>query len=169
MIATLSLKELSMSSSADKRLQELGLTLPPAPKPVGKYKTVLQAGNFLFLSGHGPMLTDGKLIVGKVGSELTTAQGKEAARQTGLAVLSTLRNHLGSLDRVKQLVKTFGLVNCTVDFMDQPLVLNGFSELMAQVFGDDNGVGVRSAVGANALPRNMAVEVECVFEVVPKS
>jgi enamine deaminase RidA (YjgF/YER057c/UK114 family) len=154
-----------MSIEPEERLIELGLVLPPAPRPMAKYKTALQVGNLLYLAGHGPVLEDGKLIVGRVGAELNTTEGNQAARQTGLAILSTLRSHLGSLNRVRRLVKTMGLVNCTPEFRDHPLVINGFSELMAEVFGDDVGVGVRSAVGASSLPSQMAVEVECVVEV----
>jgi enamine deaminase RidA (YjgF/YER057c/UK114 family) len=119
----------------------------------------------LYVSGHGPLKPDGKLISGRVGQDLTAEQGKEAARVTGLAILSTVRNTLGSLDNIKRLVKTLGMVNCTADFKDQPLVINGFSELMAEVFGEEAGVGARSAVGMGSLPANIAVEVECIFEV----
>lgn len=154
-----------MQSNADKRIQELHLTLPPAPKPVAVYKTAVKLGNLLFVSGHGPLKPDGTLILGCVGKDLTMEQGKEAARQTGLAILSTLQSHLGTLTKVKRLVKTFGMVNCTADFKDQPKVVNGFSELMKDVFGEDAGVGARSAVGHNALPGGMAVEVEAIFEV----
>ena len=154
-----------MASKPETRIQELHLTLPPAPKPVAVYKTAVRHGNLLFVSGHGPLKTDGTMILGCVGKDLTLEQGKEAARQTGLAVLATLRAHLGSLDKVKRLIKTFGMVNCTADYKDQPKVINGFSELMKDVFGDDAGVGARSAVGHNALPGGMAVEVEAIFEV----
>jgi enamine deaminase RidA (YjgF/YER057c/UK114 family) len=154
-----------MASKPETRVQELHLTLPPAPKPVAVYKTAVKHGSLLFVSGHGPLKPDGTLILGCVGKELTLEQGKEAARQTGLAILATLRGHLGSLDKAKRLVKTFGMVNCTAEFKDQPKVINGFSELMKDVFGEDAGVGARSAVGHNALPGGMAVEVECVFEV----
>jgi enamine deaminase RidA (YjgF/YER057c/UK114 family) len=149
----------------DKRVQELHLTLPPAPKPVAVYKPAVRVGNLLYVSGHGPLKADKTLILGKVGKELTLDQGKEAARQTGLAILATLKDTLGSLNKVKRLVKAFGMVNCTDDFTDQPKVINGFSELMKDVFGDDAGVGARSAVGHNALPNGMAVEVEAIFEV----
>jgi enamine deaminase RidA (YjgF/YER057c/UK114 family) len=153
-------------ASPETRLQELKLTLPPAPRPVAKYKTALLVGNMLYVSGHGPVKVDGKSpIVGRVGADLTLEQGKEAARSVGLAILSTVRNALGSLDRVKRLVKTLGMVNCTADFKDQPQVINGFSELMAEVFGEDAGVGTRSAVGMGSLPSNIPVEVECLFEV----
>jgi enamine deaminase RidA (YjgF/YER057c/UK114 family) len=147
----------------ETRLQELHLTLPPAPKPVAKYRTVVQSGDYLYVSGHGPLQADGTLIKGRVGADLTAEQGYAAARQVGLAVLSSLRATLGSLDKAGRLVKTFGLVLCTPEFTDQPKVMNGFSELMAEVFGEDKGVGARSAVGASALPGGMAVEVECVF------
>jgi enamine deaminase RidA (YjgF/YER057c/UK114 family) len=155
-----------MPSKPEVRIQELHLTLPPAPQPVAKYKTAVVAGNMLYVSGHGPLKSDGKtLVAGRVGSDLTLQQGKEAARLVGLAILSTVRQTLGSLDKVKRLVRTFGMVNCTPDFKDQPQVINGFSELMAEVFGEDVGVGSRSAVGMGSLPSNIPVEVECVFEV----
>src|SRR6516164_6079911 len=157
-----------MPSNPEKRLQVLHLTLPPVPKPMAKYKTAVVAGNMLYVSGHGPLKPDGKLIQGRVGSDLTLEQGKDAARVTCLAILATVRNTIGSLDKVKRLVKTFGMVNCTDDFKDQPLVINGFSELMAEIFGDDAGVGARSAVGMGSLPGNIAVEVECIFEVAEK-
>ncbi|AWM37783.1 Endoribonuclease L-PSP [Gemmata obscuriglobus] len=152
-------------SSPEKRVQELHLTLPPAPKPVAVYKPAVKVGSLLYVSGHGPLKEDKTLILGRVGDKLTLEQGKEAARQTGLAILSTLKDHLGSLDKVKRLVKAFGMVNCTDDFVDQPKVINGFSELMKDVFGEDAGVGARSAVGHNSLPGGMAVEIECIFEI----
>jgi enamine deaminase RidA (YjgF/YER057c/UK114 family) len=155
-----------MPSKPEVRIQELHLTLPPAPQPVAKYKTAVLAGNMLYVSGHGPLKNDGKtLVMGRVGADLTPQQGKEAARLVGLAILSTVRHTIGSLDKVKRLVKTFGMVNCTSDFKDQPQVINGFSELMAEVFGEDAGVGARSAVGMGSLPGNIPVEVECIFEV----
>jgi enamine deaminase RidA (YjgF/YER057c/UK114 family) len=154
-----------MPSKPETRIQELHLTLPPVPKPMAKYKTAVLVGNMLYLSGHGPLKPDGKFMEGRVGADLTAAQGKEAARATGLAILSTVRSTLGSLDRVKRLVKTLGMVNSTADFKDHPQVINGFSELMAEVFGEDAGVGARSAVGMGSLPANIPVEVECIFEV----
>ena len=155
-----------MPSKPEVRIQELHLTLPPAPQPMAKYKPAVLAGNMLYVSGHGPTKADGKsLAVGRVGADLTLQQGKEAARLVGLAILSTVRNTLGSLDKVKRLVKTLGMVNCVPDFKEQPQVINGFSELMAEVFGDDAGVGARSAVGMVSLPGNIPVEVECIFEV----
>jgi len=156
-----------MPSKPDARIQELHLTLPPPPQPVAKYKTAVLAGNMLYVSGHGPTKADGKaLVAGKVGADLTVEDGKKAAKLVGLAILSTVRHTLGSLDKVKRLVKTLGMVNCTPDFKEQPQVINGFSELMAEVFGDDAGVGARSAVGMVSLPSNIPVEVECIFEVV---
>ena len=151
--------------SPETRVQELHLTLPPAPKPVAVYKTAVRHGNLLYVSGHGPLRADRTLITGRVGENLTLDQGKDAARQVGLAVLATVRDALGSLDKVKRIVKTLGWVNCTADFTDQPRVINGFSELMKDVFGDDAGVGARSAVGVACLPSNVAVEVEAIFEV----
>ena len=155
-----------MASNPEKRIQELHLTLPSVPKPVAKYKTAVQVGSLLYVSGHGPAKIDGQSpVVGRVGADLTLEQGKEAARSVGLAILSTTRNALGSLDRVKRLVKTLGMVNSTPEFKDHPQVINGFSELMADVFGEDAGVGTRSAVGMSGLPGNIPVEVECIFEV----
>ena len=148
----------------DKRIDELSLTLPPAPKPIALYQIALKQGNMLYLSGHGPLKPDKTLILGKVGAELDTEQGIAAARQVGLTILATLRDQLGSLDQVVRLVKTLAFVNCTPDFAEQPKVVNGFSELMRDVFGE-MGVGARSAVGTNSLPGNMSVEVECIFEV----
>ena len=154
-----------MSSSPETRLHELHLVLPPAAKPIGVYKPAVRVGNLLFVSGHGPLNPDGSLHVGRVGDTFTLEQGKAAARQTGLAILATLRSQLGSLDKVKRVVKSFGMVNCTPEFGDQPKVINGYSELLKDVFGDDAGVGARSAVGHNALPGGIATEIEAIFEV----
>ena len=154
-----------MATSPEKRIQELHLTLPPAPKPVAVYKTAVKVGNMLYVSGHVPLKADKSLILGRVGQDMTLDQGKDAARQVGLAVLSTIRDVLGSLDKVKRIVKTLGWVNCTTEFTDQPKVINGFSELMKDVFGDEAGIGARSAVSAHTLPGGIAVEVECIFEV----
>jgi enamine deaminase RidA (YjgF/YER057c/UK114 family) len=153
--------------SAERRLQELHITLPTPATPVAKYKMCVQVGNVLYVSGHGPAkVTPTTPTSGKVGLDLTFEQGKEAARAVGLNMLATLKNHLGSLDKVKRLVKTLGLVNCAHDFKDQPKAINGFSELFADIFGEDAGVGARSAVGTNALPGNIPVEIECIFELV---
>jgi len=154
-----------MPSKPEARIQELHLTLPNPPKPVAKYKTAVLVGNMLYVSGHGPLKPDGKMITGRVGADLTPEQGKEAARTVGLAILATVRNTLGSLDKVKRLIKTLGMVNSTPDFKEHPQVINGFSELMADVFGEESGVGSRSAVGMGSLPGDIPVEVECIFEV----
>ena len=141
-----------------------GLPLPPAPKAVGLYKPCLIAGNLCYTSGHVSMNEDGSLITGCVGRAASQQDGYDAARAAGLAILSTLKSNLESLDRVKQVVKLFGFVNCTDDFEQQPAVLNGCSELMAEVFGPGVGVGTRSAVGTNALPLGVMVEIEAIFE-----
>ncbi|MCC7083944.1 MAG: RidA family protein [Pirellulales bacterium] len=153
--------------SAESRLAELKLELPPAPQSMGVYKILVVAGNMAYVSGHGPLKPDKTMITGCVGRDIDQEAGKVAARQTGLAILASLRDGLGSLDRVKRIVKTLGLVNCAPDFYQQPAVINGFSELMAEVFGSDSGVGARSAVGAPSLPGNIAVEIEAIFELHP--
>jgi enamine deaminase RidA (YjgF/YER057c/UK114 family) len=150
--------------SFEARLQELKLELPPAPKAVGLYRPAVEVGGLLYLSGHGPLKPDGTLIKGRVGEDLDAAAGFQAARQTGLAMLATLRRHCGTLDAIARLVKTFGLVHATQAFTDHPAVINGFSELMRDVFGEERGVAARSAVGAASLPSGMAVEVEAIFE-----
>jgi enamine deaminase RidA (YjgF/YER057c/UK114 family) len=151
----------------EARLAELKLELPPVNKPQGVYKPVVAVGELVYVSGHVSMRPDKTLITGRVGAELDLEGGRKAARQVALAMLTTLRGHLGSLNRVRRLVKTLGLVNCTPDFTSQPGVINGFSELMAEVFGPEAGIGARSAVGAVCLPGNVAVEVEAIFEVEP--
>ena len=153
------------TDSPEDRLRKLALPLPPAPRPMGVYKPCLLVGNLLYVSGHGPLKSDNTLITGRVGDGFSLEQGKEAARQTGLAILATVREKLGSLDKIVRLVKALGMVNCTSDFAEHPKVINGFSELMAEVFGEENGVGTRSAVGMGSLPGNIPVEVECLFEV----
>jgi enamine deaminase RidA (YjgF/YER057c/UK114 family) len=155
-----------MASSPEARLKELGLSLPPAGKPMAKYKMAVRVGNLMYLSGHGPAkISDKTPLSGRCGQDLTLEQGREAARAVGLNMLATLRDQLGSLDKVKRLVKTLGLVNSTADFLDHPKVINGYSELMAEVFGEEAGVGARSAIGTNALPGNIPVEIEAIFEV----
>jgi len=155
-----------VESTPEKRLQEKHLTLPPAPKPMAKYKPAVLAGNLLYVSGHGPAkITEKTPLSGKVGDTLNTEQGKECARAVGLNILATVKNTIGSLDKVKRLIKTLGMVNCTADYKEQPQVINGFSELMAEIFGEDAGVGARSAVGMGSLPNNIPVEIECIFEV----
>src|SRR5258708_18148001 len=151
--------------TAEPRLIELKLELPPAPKPMGVYKPVVIAGNMAYVSGHGPLKTDKTLITGRVGADLDLPAGKLAARQVGLAILATLRAELGTLDRVKRVIKVLGMVNSTVDFLDHPAVINGCSELFAELFGSENRVGARSAVGMASFPGNIAFEIEAIFEV----
>jgi len=158
-----------LPDTIERRVAELKLTLPVAskPGPTATLTSVVVSGNLAFVSGHISRAADGKLITGRVGEELTVAQGKDAARQCGLAVLASLRQELGSLDRVRRVVKVLGMVNCPPGFKDQPQVVNGFSELMLEVFGRERGLGARSAVGVASLPSNVAVEVEAVFEILP--
>ena len=151
--------------NAEARLSELKIELPPAPKPVAVYRSLVISGNLAYASGHGPLKPDKTMITGCVGRDLTLEQGKAAARQVGLAILATLKSELGSLDRVKRVIKVLGMVNCTPDFRDHPQVINGCSELFRDVFGPENGIGARSAVGMVSLPGNIAVEIEAVFEI----
>jgi enamine deaminase RidA (YjgF/YER057c/UK114 family) len=130
---------------------------------MGVYKPVLVIGNFLYVSGQGPLRSDGTLIKGRLGNDLNLEEGKLAARQVGLAMLSTIKANIGDLKKIKRLVKVLGMVNSTLDFDQHPAVINGFSELMAGIFGEDGGIGVRSAVGM-ILPGNIAVEIEAMFE-----
>jgi len=155
-----------LPDTIERRVAELKLTLPAVskPGPTATLTSVVVSGNLAFVSGHISRAADGQLITGRVGEELTVAQGKAAARQCGLAVLASLRQELGSLDRVRRVVKVLGMVNCPPGFKDQPQVVNGFSELMLDVFGRERGLGARSAVGVASLPSNVAVEVEAVFE-----
>jgi enamine deaminase RidA (YjgF/YER057c/UK114 family) len=148
----------------DQRFEKLGLTLPPPPKPLGVYKPFLIDGHQVFLSGHGTLKEDGSLIKGKVGVDLNVDEAKIAARQVGLAMLSTLKSNLGSFDKIKRVIKVLGMVNAIPDFGRHPFVINGCSELFAEVWGTENGVGVRSAVGMGSLPDNIPVEIEALFE-----
>jgi enamine deaminase RidA (YjgF/YER057c/UK114 family) len=148
----------------EKKLKELGIELITPTKPMANYVKAVRTGNLIFLAGHGPTKADGTLITGKVGKELNTEQGAEAARLTAISLLSTLKAELGDLNKVKRIVKVLGMVNCTENFTDQPKVINGFSDLMVQVFGE-KGKHARSAVGMYALPSNMAVEIEMIVEV----
>lgn len=150
--------------SAEKKLKELGLVLPPAPEPAGVYKPCLVDGKYLYVSGHGPVKEDKSLMTGKIGQEVDIDQGKLAARQVGLTILSTIRSQVGSLDKIKRVIKVLGMVNCVPSFDKHPYVINGCSELFSSVWGDDNGVGVRSAVGMGSLPNNITVEIEVLFE-----
>lgn len=152
---------------ADARIEELKLDLPPAPKPAGVYQPVVVTGNWAYVSGHGPLKSDKTMLTGRVGQDVDTAAGVAAARQTGLAILTTLRQALGSLDHVVRVVKILGMVNCTPDFKDHPLVINGCSELFRDVWGAERGVGARSAVGMGSLPGNITTEIEAIFELDP--
>jgi enamine deaminase RidA (YjgF/YER057c/UK114 family) len=148
----------------EQRFAQLGLSLPPAPVPVGVYRPYLIVGNQLYVSGHAPVLTDKEYIIGKIGKDLDLDQGKQAARQVGLTILSTIKTHLGSLDKVRRVIKVLGMVNSVPEFEKHPYVINGCSELFAHVWGED-GVGVRSAVGMGSLPDNIPVEIEALFEI----
>jgi enamine deaminase RidA (YjgF/YER057c/UK114 family) len=153
----------------DERLQRLNYVLPQPPKPMAIYVPTLEVNQLLFVSGHGPLRSDGTLVIGRVGADLSLEQGAEAAELTALAIIATVRQALGgTLQRVKRLVKSFGLVRCTPEFNDHPAVINGYSRIMREVFGEVNGVGTRTAVGTNALPGGMAVEVDCIFELFPE-
>jgi len=148
----------------DKKLKELNIQLFEPAKPIANYVKTVRTGNLLFVAGHGPTKADGTNITGKVGKDLTTEQGYDAARQTAIAILSTLKAELGDLNKVKRIVKVLGMVNCTENFTDQAKVINGFSDLMVSVFGE-KGKHARSAVGMYALPMNISVEVELIVEV----
>ena len=149
--------------NVEARLKELKLELPPAPKPLAIYKPIVVIGGLAYASGHGPLKSDGTFITGRLGADLDIAAGKAAARQTGLALLSSLRAALGSLDRVDRVIKLLGMVNCTSEFQEHPQIIDGCSELFANVWGAENGIGARSAVGMGSLPKNIAVEIEAVF------
>ncbi|WP_333819346.1 RidA family protein [Ohtaekwangia sp.] len=150
--------------SPDQRFEALKFVLPPAPKPLGVYKPFLIVGNFVYVSGHGTVQTDGSLIIGRIGKDMTMEEGKQAAHQVGLAILATLKANLGTLNKIKRVVKVLGMVNAVPEFERHPFVINGCSELFAQVWGEENGIGVRSAVGMGSLPDNIPVEIEAMFE-----
>ncbi len=150
--------------TADERFAALGLSLPPAPAPKGVYKPLLVLGNQVYVSGHGPVTIAGDLLCGRVGDTVSKEDGKLAAQQVGLTILSTIKQQLGSLDKIGRVVKVLGMVNCTPGFDAHPYVINGCSELFAAVWGDDLGIGVRSAVGMGSLPGNISVEIEALFE-----
>jgi enamine deaminase RidA (YjgF/YER057c/UK114 family) len=153
--------------SHEERLKELNLELPSRPPSMGVYRLVSIAGGLAYLSGHGPMGADGTGIHGKLGENLDKDAGYQAARRTGLNMLATLRQQFGSLDRIRRILKTTGFVNATLDFKDHPAVINGFSELMRDVFGPEDGIGARSAMGVASLPAGWAVEIEAIFELEP--
>src|SRR5665647_2983237 len=148
----------------DERFAQLNVELPPAPTPLGVYKPFLIDGNHCYVSGHGPLLNDKTLIIGRIGADMNMEEGKLAAQQVGLTILATLKQNLGSFNKIKRVIKVLGMVNCTTDFERHPYVINGCSELFAKVWGEDNGIGVRSAVGVGSLPDNIAVEIESMFE-----
>lgn len=153
------------SKTATQRLAELNISLPPAPPRGGVYKPCLVVDNkFLYVSGHGPYQADKTNITGRVGADLDMDQGKHAARQVGLAILATVREQLGSLDKIRRVIKILGMVNSTPDFDKHPYVINGCSELFSEIWGEENGIGVRSAVGMGSLPNQIAVEIEVIFE-----
>lgn len=153
-----------MSDTPESRLTALNVVLPAAPKPVAVYRPLVVAGSMAYVSGHGPLRPDGTLIAGVVGRDLAWDAGYAAARQVGLAIVATLREQLGSLNRVHRVVKVLGMVNSAPDFYDHPRVINGCSELFAALWGPEHGIGARSAVGMGPLPGNIAVEIEAIFE-----
>ena len=153
------------ATTPEARLKEKNITLPLAPSPYYNYVNAVQVGNLLFLSGNTPDTPEGSKFKGKVGKDLTVQEGYDAARQVGLIMLAKVRNALGSLDRVKRVVKVLGMVNSADGFVDQPRVINGFSDLMVEVFGEAKGKHARSAVGVAGLAVNSAVEVEMIVEV----
>ena len=150
-------------SKIEDKLKQLGLELPPPPPSGGIYHPIVVVGDMLYVSGQLPVNSDGSKIIGKVGSDLNLEEANLAARQVGLTMLSTIKKHLGDLDKIKRLVKTLGMVNCTMDFKQQPQVINGYSQLMVDLLGEQNGKGARSAVGM-ILPRNAAVEIEAIWQ-----
>ncbi len=152
-----------MNSLPSEKIKNLGLVFPPAPKPAGLYRPILVVDKFLYISGQAPVNNDGSFMQGRVGDNLNLEESKIAARQVALTMLSTILTHFGDINKIKRIVKVFGMVNCTSDFIKQPLVINGFSELMAEVFGSENGIGARSAVGM-MLPDGIPVEIEAMFE-----
>jgi enamine deaminase RidA (YjgF/YER057c/UK114 family) len=163
-IGSLALLSPLLAQDPEAKLKELKIELKQVGKPLANYVHVVRSGNLLFLAGKGPAKEDGSYITGKVGSDLTIEQGQEAARLTAINQLAVLRSELGDLNKVKRIVKVLGMVNCTPDFKDQPKVINGFSDLIVQVFGE-KGKHARSAVGMCSLPYNMAVEIELIVEV----
>ena len=148
----------------DKMITELNLEIPPAPKAAGLYRPVLLQGDLIYFSGHLPILFDGSMITGRIGTEITIEEGVAAARHTGLSILSSVKEKLGSLNEISRLVKLLGMVNATPDFSEHPKVINGCSELFQEIWGEDFGVGIRSAFGVSGLPGNASVEIEGIFQ-----
>src|SRR5262249_35089982 len=155
------------SVSPEEQLRKLKIELPPVSKPTNTLVNAVRVGDMLYVSGTGPGQVDGKPLVGRLGQDFDVARGKAAARQVGLQILSVVKAELGSLDKVQRLVKTLGMVNASADFTQHPQVINGFSDLMAEVFGEEAGKGARSAVGMASLPGGIPVEVEAIFQVRP--
>jgi len=152
-----------MAQDYEERINELGIVLPEPSKPVANYVKAVVTGNLVFLAGHGPSTAEGKLVTGRVGNDMTQQEGYDAARLAGISMLATLKNTIGDLNRVNRIVKVLGMVNCVEGYENQPEVINGFSDLMVEVFGE-NGKHARAAVGMNSLPRNIAVEIEMIVE-----
>lgn len=152
-------------NSPEENFKALGLILPPAPAPKGVYKPCLIHENHLYVSGHGPYMPDDTLMTGRIGDTVDQEFAKKAAEQTGLAILATIKAKLGSLDKIKRVVKVLGMVNANPEFGNHPYVINGCSELFLKIWGEENGVGVRSAVGMGSLPQNITVEIEALFEI----
>jgi enamine deaminase RidA (YjgF/YER057c/UK114 family) len=146
--------------TAEESFLRLGIELPPAPKAAGLYKPLFVQDGLAYFSGHLPLLPDGGMILGKVGENLSVDEGARAARQVGLNILATVRESLGSLDRVKRVIKLLGMVNAVTEFGQHPQVVNGCSELFRDVWGEDCGVGTRSAFGVSGLPAGACVEIE---------
>ncbi len=160
----LSLFVVSHAQDAEIKLKTLNIELPAIGKPIANYVHVVRTGNLLFLAGKGPSKSDGTYITGKVGKDITTEQGSDAARLTAINQLAVLKAEIGNLNKVKRIVKVLGMVNCEAEFKDHPKVINGFSDLLVEIFGE-KGKHARSAVGMCSLPNNMAVEIELIVEV----
>lgn len=152
------------NKSIEEKLQEMGLALPTLPSSKGIYKRCIIDGKHIYVSGHISINTDGSSVTGKLGKDLNEEQGKIAARQCGLAILSSLKEELGDLGKIKRVMKVLGMVNAVPDYEKHPVVINGCSQLFVDLWGEDNGKGVRSAVGMGSLPGNVAVEIEAMFE-----
>lgn len=154
----------AQAQSPEEKLKALGIVLPEVLAPIASYVNMVRTGNLLYLSGKGPIQSDGKYVTGKLGKDMTIEQGYEAARLTAIMQIAVLKKELGDLSKVKRIVKVLGMVNCTEDFADQPKVINGYSDLMVAIFGE-KGRHARSAVGMYALPFHLSVEVEMIVEV----
>ena len=154
----------TMAQTPEEKLKALNIELPAVKAPIANYVPAVRTGNLLFLSGTGPSDANGNPITGKVGRDLTIEEGQKAARSVAIAQIAVLKKELGELSRVKRIVKVLGMVQCIDTFTEQPKVINGFSDLMVEVFGE-KGKHARSAVGMSSLPRNIAVEVELIVEI----